>query len=111
MTVDLTVMPPTFVRCRTFGHAWDDVNPTEAEQDDHNLLFGSDIPLIVTECHRCGMRRHDVVGLQGNLVQRRYEYPTGYLLPKGEHRPKRDAFRLQLLALRVQAVAAKRGKR
>ena len=108
---DLAAMPPVFVRCRTFGHAWDDVDPTSAEQDDHNLLFGSDIPLIVTNCYRCDMRRLDVVNLTGGLVQRRYQYPTGYLMAKGEHRPKRAEFRLQLLANRKAMVTAKRGKR
>ena len=108
---DLTTMLPTFVRCRTFGHAWDDVDPTSAEQDDHNLLFGSDIPLIVTRCYRCDMRRLDVINKTGGLVQRRYQYPSGYLMAKGQHRPKRAEFRLQLLALRVQSIAAKRGKK
>jgi hypothetical protein len=109
---DLTKMPPTFVRCRTFGHAWDDVDPTDAEQDDFDLLWsGNDYDLLVTACPRCSMRRLDVVGEYGALRSRRYQYPEGYLMAKGDTRPKRAEFRVQLLANRLAAMKAKRGKK
>ena len=110
-------MPPTFVRCRTFGHAWDDVDPTDTEQTDFDILWGgltgnSEVSLLVTACPRCTMRRMDVVGsAQGNLRSRRYLYPEGYLMSKGEHRPKRAEFRVQLLADRLAMAKRKRGKK
>lgn len=112
--MDLTKLPPTFVRCRTFGHAWDDVDPTDAEATDFDILWGGmtdEVDLLVTHCPRCTMRRLDVVGTHGNLRSRRYVYPEGYLIPKGDHRPKRAEFRVQLLANRLAMAKRNRGKR
>lgn len=111
MTADLTQLPPSYIRCRTFGHAWDDVDPTEEERTDFDVLWPSTHLLLPTNCVRCGMRRLDVIKPSGSLAQRRYLYPEGYLMVKGDHRPKRDAFRLQLLQNRLLANRlAKRGK-
>ena len=109
MTVDLNLMPPVYVRCRTFGHAWNDVDPTSDEADQHATRWPEGHGLLVTDCMRCSMRRLDVVGVFGKLINRRYVYPEGYLMSKGDHRPKRDEFRMQLLANRL-AFLRKRGK-
>lgn len=110
---DLSTLPPTFVRCRTFGHAWDDVDATDTEQEQFDASWndGEAHSLLVTECSRCSMRRIDIVHLiGGGLRSRRYTYPEGYLMPKGEHRPLRSDFRLELLGRRLRALTAGRKK-
>ena len=100
---DLTLMEPAYVRCRTFGHAWYDVDPSSEEQISKDLAKYN--TLIAAACVRCDMRRHDlVVSRSGELVNRRYVYPVGYILAKGVKRPKRDEFRLQLLANRLSSL-------
>lgn len=109
---DLATTPPSYIRCRTFGHAWDDVNPTDDEAEDFDLLYsGTNHSLLVANCTRCGNHRSDVVNSTGSLVNRRYTYPEGYLMAKGDRRPKRAEFRLQLLANRIASMSAKRGKK
>jgi hypothetical protein len=106
---DLTKLPHSYIRCRTLGHAWDDVEPTAEEIQDADLMWHG-YSLLATCCSRCYMRRMDIVTTGGALRTRRYNYPVGYLIAKGEHRPKRIEFRKQLIANRIFQMKAKRGK-
>ena len=107
---DLTKLPLSYIRCRTLGHACDDVEPTPEEVQDADLVWHG-FSLLATCCTRCAMRRLDIVTAAGTLRSRRYNYPVGYLMAKGEHRPKRNEFRKQLLANRIFQSKAKRGKK
>jgi hypothetical protein len=101
-------LPLPFLRCRTFGHAWDEVSASPQEQVDFFALWSDDHDLIVTDCSRCAMRRLDVVDPAGMLSQRRYTYPNGYLMARGAPRPRRNQFRLELIATRINQKAGKK---
>ena len=89
--------PTDFTTCRTFGHAWE-VDKTYRDEDDD-----AQHPLVHLElkCLRCSMQRFDMVTTRGVLFRRHYRYPENYLTPKGTPRPKRDEWRLRLLAQRL----------
>lgn len=83
---------PKFIECRSLGHAWTLIESDWEPAD--TLVFD---PLSV-QCLRCGCERHDEVWhSDGQLATRRYTHTDGYLLPKGERRPKRHEFRLVML--------------
>lgn len=79
-----------YVRCRTWGHAWEEFVPRGTRP-----RWGE---LFTLRCVRCGTERHDVINALGALGQRRYIYPDDYKLALDET-PTRDAFRLELVAL------------
>jgi len=61
---------PSFVRCRTLGHAWDTATPTRKP------LFGV---LMALQCVSCGMIREDILQPDtGELLGRAYHKPLGY---------------------------------
>jgi hypothetical protein len=77
-----------YVRCRTFGHAWDDIPVTESHQDGYSWWL---------RCVNCTTERHDVIDRRyGYLLHRQYVYPDHYSLA-GEMLPTRDEFRLRLI--------------
>jgi hypothetical protein len=80
-----------FIRCRTLGHAWIDVDSTWTPS------WG--IPLTL-RCERCDMERRDTINNAGELSTRRYTRPLGYLYTKDDPTPTRSQFRLMLLVLR-----------
>jgi len=91
-----------FVRCRTFGHAWDEVPVMEPD------TYGR--PQFWLRCTRCTAERHDVVNpSSGWLEGRTYLYPEEYSLA-GEDVPTRDEFRLKLLTIAAD-LADRRAKR
>lgn len=94
----LNAGPDEYVRCRTYGHSWVEAPSDWADPDDK---FG--IPDTV-RCRECKTERRDTLRPNGSLLRRHYVYPANYLLAKGVHRPKRDDFRLRLLALRLKAL-------
>ena len=77
------------VRCRTYGHAWDEYNPTHLGPPE----WGWRLSL---RCTRCTAERHDIIDNIGNLSTRQYVYPEGYDLATGESRMTRPEYR-QLL--------------
>lgn len=80
-----------YVRCRTLGHAWFDVDSTWTSPFGTPMTF---------RCERCGSERRDVIDQWGGLRARTYHKPRGYDLSRGEDRPARADFRLMLLAIR-----------
>jgi len=90
-----------YTRCNTYGHSWFDY-----DNSDWTPLFGT--PLVL-RCERCGTERRDVIGSQGQVIQRNYSYPEGYRYGKGE-RPDRAQFRLMLLEQRIREARAVRGE-
>lgn len=59
------------LRCRSFGHSWEDFNPIDARKPSYGWLFS-------LRCVRCGTERHDVIDSRGFLNGRRYLYPDDY---------------------------------
>lgn len=65
-----------YLRCRHRGHAWDDIPVTEKRTANAVIWF---------RCERCASERHDEINrFNGELISRKYIYPTGYKLPKDE---------------------------
>lgn len=83
----------TFLRCRAYHHAWDDVDslhwhPTMGE------------PLTL-RCMRCGSERRDQIGYStGELVTRRYVYTAGYLLGPDDDKPTHNDYVRMLVVQR-----------
>lgn len=75
------------VRCRTYGHGWDEFSPMRRP-----AKFGDRLSL---RCVRCGAERHDIVSwIDGALLQREYVYPEGYAIAE---RHSRADFRAALV--------------
>lgn len=100
--VDRLYTHTEYVRCRTFGHAWDEVPVMVPD------AYGR--PQFWLRCTRCTTERHDVVnGGSGWLEAREYVYPEEYSLT-GEAVPTRDELRLKLLSIAAD-LADRRDKR
>lgn len=90
-----------YVRCRTFGHSWDDIPVTEPHPDGHSFWL---------RCVVCTMVRRDVFDRRyGYLLHRQYDAPDGYSLA-GEDVPTRDEFRLRLFDI-AQTLSERRERR
>lgn len=60
-----------YLRCRSYGHAWDEFNPIDMEAP----WYGWRLSL---RCLRCTTERHDNIDFKGKVMGRRYIYPQGY---------------------------------
>jgi len=90
-TLDRVYAHTEYVRCRTFGHAWEEVPVMEGD------AWGR--PQFWLRCVRCSTERHDVIDAgSGSLEGRAYQYPEEYRLGRDEM-PTRDDFRLRLLSI------------
>jgi len=76
------------LRCRTYGHAWDEWSPGEQPP-----TAGWRLNL---RCTRCTTERHDVIDALGALMERRYVYPDGYKADFEDHRWNLPEYRLAL---------------
>jgi len=82
-----------FIRCRTLGHSWHDV-------DSLHWTPKWGVPLTL-RCERCDMERRDTVKWDtGELLNRRYVKPKAYYYERGTTAPTRSEFRRLLLELR-----------
>lgn len=70
-THDLEDLPTPFLKCRVFGHSWDEYIPAGARKPS----FGWRLSSI---CVSCGTERRDIIGAAGQVVSREYIYPDGY---------------------------------
>jgi|SRR5215467_4339190 len=84
-----TAMDDAYVRCRSYGHAWDEFVPIDLDPP----VYGWRLSL---RCIRCTMERHDNLAFSGALMARRYIPPTGYSSGRGEEKPTRTEFRQAL---------------
>lgn len=64
------------LKCRIFGHAWDEV-PIGAVTDDYYPITGYRI-VVALKCMRCGTARIDAWNRWGGLGARKYLYEDGY---------------------------------
>lgn len=77
-----------FLHCRTFGHNWH-VGESNAETG----VFWH----FVLLCDVCKTRRIDSLNRRtGAVASRRYEYPEGYQVQKGEGMP-RTRYRIEFI--------------
>lgn len=81
----------SFVRCRTYNHAWEEFYPDLMDPP----AFGWRLSL---RCIRCSTERHDTISYAtGQLMNRRYIYPDGYKMARDET-PTREVFREELFS-------------
>jgi len=101
-TIDQVMTHHDYVRCRTFGHAWEE-QPVMQPDD-----WGR--PQFWLRCTRCTTMRRDVFDARsGSLEGRAYDYPEEYRLA-GDQLPTRDEFRLKLLSI-ASDLADRRARR
>lgn len=99
-TYEITDLPTHYLKCRTFGHAWEEFVPVGMRAPQ----FGFRFSLL---CTSCASERHDLVNTQGQLLQREYRYQAGYEL--GFSLP-RDEARLEFERRTDRKRAVRRGK-
>ena len=77
------------VRCRTYGHAWDEFTASDLGPPmlDWRLSL---------RCIRCQTERHDEIDLLGNVGARRYIYLDGYKTVVSEEKMTRYEYRQTL---------------
>ena len=87
------------LRCRTYGHAWDEFYPDNLGEP----MFGWRLSL---RCTRCTAERHDTIDNTGGVGGRRYIYPDGYQMQRDET-PTREEMRMNLFRdVRAKLAAA-----
>ena len=95
---DRVGLDQAMLRCRIYGHAWDEFYPDNLGSP----IYGWRLSL---RCTRCTAERHDVIDHIGQISQRRYIYPQDYQMKRDET-PSRDQLRLTMFE-RVRARLAK----
>jgi hypothetical protein len=60
--------------CRDYGHAW---RPLAARRADEGAYVRAQ------RCSRCRTEREQTLSYSGLILAGRYEYPEGYLAPRG----------------------------
>ena len=76
----ITDLLDTFLLCRAFGHAWDQIPNAEFSLD----LFRTSVGAIALRCQRCHAERYDYIGKDMEVASRSYSYPRGYMGIVGE---------------------------
>lgn len=97
--VDLRSLPLPWLKCRAFGHAWEEYVPVGKRKPE----FGFRLSL---SCSSCGMERHDILDTYGHLATREYVAPDGYY---DIGRWPRADFRLAYYRARKGTRVARRG--
>lgn len=101
-----------FLLCRTFNHQWDMTGRVSGRDivEPPKKMIVEGVTEMFLECARCGTRRFDYVRTaSGVFIRRRYQYPDGYLMPKGTPRPSRVENRVRVLSASLRSVIRKRG--
>ena len=88
-----TDLPLEWLKCRAFGHAWEEFVPVGKRKPP----YGFRISLL---CTSCNMERHDILDTYGRLASRKYDAPEGYY-GLGPH--ERSDFRLAYNSKRKRA--------
>lgn len=90
----------SMVRCRTYGHAWDEFYPDDLGPP----MFGWRLSL---RCVRCATERHDTIDHIGQVGSRRYIYPDGYQTTRDEALTKEEYRQTLYASVRKQLAQAK----
>jgi hypothetical protein len=80
--------PLVFLRCRAWGHQWDEFQPLRPKNRTSTILS-----LL---CERCSSERYDTLDYKGAVWARQYEYADGYAMT-GSPMSRQEA-RAELLA-------------
>lgn len=75
-TDDIGDLPDQFLKCRTFGHSWDEIPETLADEAYMQLFRW----YMVARCVSCGTERYEGIQADGRVGQRSYKYPDRYSL-------------------------------
>lgn len=75
-TDNLNDLPDHFLRCRSYGHSWEQIPITLANPEYVKLFHWYD----VLRCVICGTERYDGINELGQVGNRSYNYPHGYPL-------------------------------
>lgn len=94
-------LPGKFLICRDLNHDWSGYRAW-ATGRGRSLLYTR-----VLKCKKCTTEREDTLTSQGFKVGTKYNYPDGYLTPKGTGRLGSDA----RAALRLVSVISHLGER
>ena len=97
--VTIDDLPVPFLRCRAFGHKWDEFLPVGKRKAE----WGFRLSLL---CVSCGTERHDLINATGSVGGREYVYPEGYQL---DQKASRDEIRLLYERKRKVKTIARRG--
>jgi hypothetical protein len=84
------VITDSAIRCRTYGHAWDEFTATDMGPPTGGLWR------LSLRCVRCTTERHDIIDIHGGVTARRYIYPEGYRDVLGPERMSREEYRMAL---------------
>jgi hypothetical protein len=96
---DRVGLDAAMLRCRTYGHSWDEFYPPNLGTPS----FGWRLSL---RCARCTAERHDLIDVLGRVGQRQYVYPPNYSMLRDET-PTRDELRQRMLTeVRAKLLAA-----
>lgn len=69
MTTRLHRVQDDYLKCRSWGHMWDDYRPLGRDRGDYVLTL---------RCDRCATERVDTLDSAGDVIRRNYEYPEDY---------------------------------
>jgi hypothetical protein len=101
LEIAVKAMDLSYLQCRDFGHSW---RPYTARWVPAENCYQSEL-----QCQRCKSIRQRYLSRSGAQLGGHYDYPEGYLMPKGTGRltgTDRDIIRLQsVLAVLVPDTA------
>lgn len=88
--------------CRTLGHDWP--HPRNGRPGQAVVVIGPGVIEMSIRCRDCGTQRIDHVSIRsGELLQRKYRHPDGYLAKGwGDDAPSRQEWRRMTLSNLVQ---------
>jgi hypothetical protein len=92
-----------FVKCRSWGHEWDQFMPLRRK-----AAWGT---LLSLRCSRCTMERHDTIDYKGDVTAREYKAPEGYKLTGKSRGDRLKGADLRLEILRRQRVKPEPAKK
>jgi hypothetical protein len=76
----------------THKSAWIQCRSSKHNMLDYDARMGQgDTYVVIQRCSRCYTKRHEVLDDQGIILSAHYEYPEGYLFPKGSGRMSTEA--------------------
>lgn len=76
VVTDTPDLPDQYLKCRTWGHAWDTYAPLGMAPPEYGWRES-------LRCTRCTMERHSIIDRKDSVSSRSYYQPEGYARPKG----------------------------
>lgn len=70
---DVYDLPVEYLRCRAFGHAWEEFVPVGMGTPSFGFRYS-------LRCGRCTTCRFDLIDVIGGVADRQYAYPDDYKL-------------------------------